>query len=85
MTERDYLLTIILPLAAVLLLAGMRYFTRIQQAKAQLADDGAYRKFAERAAAAEADTASALQAIQAAVFDIRTRLVSVETILKDVG
>jgi hypothetical protein len=85
MIERDYILTIVLPLAVVLIIAAMRYFARIQQAKTSLADSDAYRTLAERAAATEAETASALQGIQATLSDLRTRLVSVEAILKDVG
>ena len=85
MTEHLYVLTIIAPMITVLCIAALRYVSRIQQARARLADEGAYREVAERAATAEAETASALQSIQAALSDVRARLVSVETILKDVG
>ena len=80
-----YLLTICLPLATVLLVFGMRYLSAVQQAKARLANDDAYRRIAEKAAAAEADTASTLAAMQGVLSDVRTRLTAVETILKDVG
>ena len=84
MTEHLYLLTICLPLATVLLVFGMRYFSAIQQARARLANDDAYRQIAEKAATAQAETATALSAIQAALADVRTRLTAVEKILKEV-
>jgi len=84
MTELLYLLTICLPLATILLVFGMRYFSAIQQAKARLANDDAYRRIAEKAATAQAETATALSAIQAALADVRNRLTAVEKILKDV-
>jgi Tfp pilus assembly protein PilO len=85
MSEHLYLLSICLPLATILLVFGMRYFAAIQQARARLANDDAYRQIAERAAAAQSETAAALSSIQAALEDVRSRLTAVEKILKDVG
>lgn len=85
MTNILYLLTLCLPLGTVLLIFGMRYFSRIQQAKARLANDDAYRQIADRAASAEAATATALTAIQAALADAANRLTAIEKVLKDVG
>ena len=79
-----YLLTICLPLATVLLIFGMRYVSAVQQAKARLANDDAYRQIAEKAATAQAETAAALTSIEAAMADVRTRLAAVEKILKEV-
>lgn len=84
MSEHLYLLTICLVLGTILLVFGMRYFAAVQQAKARLANDGAYRQIAEKAAAAESATATALSAIQAALADVRTSLAAIERILKDV-
>ena len=84
MTVLLYLLTLCLPLGTVLLVFGMRYFSAIQQAKARLANDDAYRRIAETAANAQSDTAAALSSIEAALTDVRTRLVAVEKILKEV-
>jgi Tfp pilus assembly protein PilO len=85
MSEHLYLLSIGLPLVTILLVFGMRYFAAIQQAKARLANDDAYRQIAEKAAAAQSETAAALSSIQAALEDVRSRLTAVEKILKDVG
>jgi hypothetical protein len=84
MAEHLYLLTICLPLGTILLVFGMRYFSAVQQAKARLANDDAYRQLAEKAAAAESETAIALSSIQAALAEVRARLTSVEKILKEV-
>jgi hypothetical protein len=84
MTDLLYLLTICLPLATGLLIFGMRYVSAVLQARARLANDDAYRLLAEKAAAGQSETATALSAIQAAMADVRTRLTAVEKILKDV-
>jgi len=79
-----YLLTLCLPLATVLIVFGIRYFALIQQAKAKLANDDAYRRIAEQAAAAESQTAAALASIQAMLAEVQARLTGVEKVLKEV-
>ena len=84
MSEKIYLLTICLPLATILLVFGMRYFSAVQQAKARLANDDAYRQVADRAVATQSDTAAALSSIQTALADVKTRLAAIEKVLKEV-
>ncbi len=84
MTVTLYLLTICLPLGTILLVFAMRYVSAAQQAKARLANDDAYRQIADKAAAAQAETATALSSIQPALEDVRARLAAIEKILKDV-
>jgi Tfp pilus assembly protein PilO len=84
MSEHLYLLTICLPLATILLVFGMRYFSAVQQAKARLANDEGYRQIAAKAVAAQSENATALSSIQAALADVRNRLAAVEKILKEV-
>jgi hypothetical protein len=84
MTAIFYLLTLCLPLATVLIVFAMRYVSAVQQAKARLANDGAYRQIAEKSAAAQSETAAALSSIQAALADITPRLGAIEKILKEV-
>ena len=84
MSEHIYLLTIYLPLATVLLIFGMRYFSAALQAKARLAHEESYRQIAEKAVAGQSETATALSAIQATLSDVGARLAAVETILKAV-
>ena len=70
MSEHIYLLTISLFLGTILSVFGMRYWSVLQQAKARLANEGAYRQMAERAAAAHAESAAALASIQAAKVEM---------------
>jgi Tfp pilus assembly protein PilO len=84
MTATFYLLTLILPLATVLIVFAMRYYAIIQQAKARLANDDAYRQLAQSAATAQSQIAASLAALEADVSDVRTRMAAVETILKAV-
>lgn len=75
MSTPIYIFTALLPFVTALLIFGMRYFAQIQQAKARLAGDEAYRQLVEKVAG---DQASALTAIE-------TRLAAIEKVLKDVG
>jgi hypothetical protein len=84
MTTILYLLTLVLPLATILIVFAMRYFALVQQARARLANDDAYRQLAESASAAQSRIATSLAAMEANLSDVRTRMAAVETILKAV-
>ena len=84
MTTMLYLLTLVLPLATILIVFGMRSYAAVQQAKARMANDDAYRQFAESASAAQSQIATSLAAMEASLSDVRTRMAAVETILKAV-
>lgn len=75
MSTPIYIFTALLPFVTALLIFGMRYVAQIQQAKARLAGDEAYRQLVEKVAG---EQATALAAIE-------TRLSAIEKILKDVG
>lgn len=84
MSEYVYFLTIGLPLATILLIFGMKYFSAAQQAKARLANDEAYRQIAAQAIAAQTETAKTLASIDATLADLKARLSGVEKLLKEV-
>ena len=84
MTTTLYLLTLVLPLTTVLIVFGMRYFAKVQQAKARLANDDAYRQIADRAVSTQSETATTLSALQSTLADVSVRMAAVETILKAV-
>jgi hypothetical protein len=84
MTAMLYLLTLMLPLATILIVFGVRYYALVQQARARLANDDAYRQLAEAASAAQSRIATSLAAMEASLSDVRTRMAAVETILKAV-
>lgn len=70
MQANIYLMTIGLPLAAVLIIFGMRYWSRVAQAQAQA-------KAAQQSGVAQ-------QAVLDSLDEIKARLAAVEKILKDV-
>jgi hypothetical protein len=84
MTTTLYLLTLMLPLATILIVFGMRYYASVQQARARLANDDAYRQLAETASSAQSRTATNLAALETTLSDVRERITAVETILKAV-
>ena len=84
MTAIFYLLTLVLPLATILIVFGMHYYAAVQQARARLTNDDAYRQLAESASAAQSQIATSMAAMEANLSDVRTRMAAVETILKAV-
>lgn len=84
MTTILYLLTLVLPLVTILIVFAMRYYATVQQARARLANDDAYRQLAESASAAQSQIATSLTAMEANLSDVRTRMAAVENILKAV-
>ena len=84
MSTPVYLLSIFLPFATILLIFGMKYFAAIQQGKARVANDDAYRLLAAQVAAAQTDSAAALASVNDSLADLKVRLASVEKILREV-
>ncbi|MTW09605.1 hypothetical protein GM658_03240 [Pseudoduganella eburnea] len=85
MSEHVYFLTLGLPLATVLVIFGMKYWSAAHKAGAESASADAYRELAAKSAAAQAENAAALAAMQITLADMKGRLASVETMLKEVG
>lgn len=77
MSEHIYLVTIFMLPVTVLLIFGMRYLARVKEATLHHQRDESWRQLAERGIAAQADTAAALA-------ELKTRIVAIEKILKDV-
>jgi len=84
MFEPLYLITIGLPFLTILIVFAMRSYAQVQQARAKMLTEDAYRQVVERAVATQAESGAALTAIQADVAEIKTRLAAVEKILKAV-
>ena len=84
MTAMFYLLTLVLPLATILIVFGMRSYAAVQQARARMANDDAYRQLAESASAVQSQIATSLAAMDTNLTDLRTRMDAVETILRAV-
>jgi phage shock protein A len=80
----QFLVAVSLPCATVLVIFGMRYVSAVRQARARLAQDGAYRDLAEKAVTLESQVTALMSALQAEMAAIGVRLAAVEKILKDV-
>lgn len=74
MSEKIFLITISLPLITILLVFAMRYFAAVQQAKVRVAADETARLNSEKTLAAMAAT----------LDDVRSRVVAIERMLKEV-
>jgi predicted negative regulator of RcsB-dependent stress response len=85
MSEHVYFLTLGLPLATLLVIFGMKYWSAAHKARAESASADAYRELAAKSAAAQAENAATLAAMQITLADMKGRLASVETMLKEVG
>jgi hypothetical protein len=83
--HHNFLLPTILVLATILLIFGMKYMSGGRLARKQFADDDTFRLLAEKATEVQSAMALSLTAAQTELADVRTRLSSIEKILRDVG
>ena len=84
MSESLYLLSIGLVLGTICLVFCIRAYSAVQQAKVRNASEATYRQIAEKAVASASENTTALASIQAALSDVRTRLIAIEKVLKEV-
>lgn len=84
MSENIFLLTITIPLGTILLIFAMKYLSAIQQARARIAGDEAYRQLASQAIATQADMLARLASMEAGILDIKTRVAATEKMLREV-
>lgn len=85
MSENMYVFSLGLVFGTIIVVFAMRYFSAVQQARARLANDDAYRQLAAKAAAAQAETATALTSIGTTLADLKSRVAALEHLLKEVG
>jgi Tfp pilus assembly protein PilO len=79
-----FLLVTILLFVTVLLVFGMKYFSAARQAHGLIANATTLRELADKALALQSEAAATLVAVRAELADIKSRLASVEKILKEV-
>jgi hypothetical protein len=79
-----YLITLGLLFGTPLLIFGMKYISAAHQARSRAMGDDAYRELAARAVTAQFENATSLLAMQSELSEIKTRLATVEKILKAV-
>jgi hypothetical protein len=84
MTAIDYSDMVYAALLAIVLVFGAKYFSAIFQAWAQKSSDRQYRILAEKVAAVQMETQTAMAAIQTDLSKIANTLAAVEKILQQV-
>lgn len=77
MSENIYLLTLLMPLGTIFLIFLLRSRTAVKKAELEAQGNQAYRQLAERAVAAQEQTAAALA-------DLKIRIIAIEKVLKEV-
>lgn len=80
-----YVLTLCFLFGTPLIIFGMKYLSAAAQTRAKARADDAYRELAQKAAAAQSETAASLAVMKNELTSIGTRLAAVEKMLKDVG
>lgn len=84
MSEKIYLISLAVFFGTPLVIFAMKYWTAAKQAAARLAEESIYRKLASDAVTAQSGNAATLSAIQSELAEIKSRMASVEKILKAV-
>jgi len=79
-----FLLVTILLFVTILLIFGMKYFAAARQARGQFSSETALRELTATVAALQGEATAALAAVRTELADIKSRLASVEKILKEV-
>ena len=84
MSETLYLLSLLLFFGTIVLAFGMKYLAAIRQARARVLVEDAYRELAEKAIEAQSKSAASLTAIEAEIAQIKTRLATIDQVLRAV-
>ncbi len=80
-----FIVPTLLVLATILFVFAMKYLSAARLARSSPERDDAFRRFAEKAAAAQDTLAASLTAARAELADVKARLGSIEAMLRDVG
>ena len=84
MADDTFLFAIFWMVVGVVSIVAITMIAKTVQAKARMAEDGAYRALAERAVAALEEQTGTINALRADLTAARTTLANVEKILKQV-
>jgi hypothetical protein len=79
-----FLLVTILVLVTILLVFGMKYVSAGRQARLRVTTEGAYRELAQQAIAAQDAGAKSLAAVHGDLSEIKSRIASIEKMLREV-
>jgi Tfp pilus assembly protein PilO len=84
LNDDAFLILSVLAIVAVVMTAAMKYFVDARKANKDIAGTDAYRELAEKYAATQTAGAASLASIQADFADLKTRLASIEKVLRQV-
>lgn len=84
MSEKIYLLTLLMLLGTIMIVFGMRFYAVAYRVRAEVASADAYRDLADKSVSAEARNETSLSSMQTQLTDMNTRLAGIEKILKEV-
>jgi Tfp pilus assembly protein PilO len=73
-----------LVLLTIVLVFGMKYFSAARQTKALVDNQDAYRKLCESVTIAQSSGAASLSALQSDAAEMKSRLASIEKMLREV-
>ena len=82
--DNAFFVLAIMAIVGVTLTAGMKFFTDARKAGSETAGADAYRELVQKFAAAQTASAASLAALQADFAELKTRLTSIETVLRQV-
>jgi hypothetical protein len=84
MSPAIYITSMCFMFGTILIVFAMKYLSGAHQAQSRALADAGYKALAETATAVQSQSATALTALQDELSEIKTRLASVEKILKAV-
>jgi len=84
MSEPLYLITLGVLFGTPLLIFAMKYASSAYQARSRALNEDVYRELAQKAVAAQAESAASLSVIRSELCEVSVRLAAVEKILKAV-
>jgi Tfp pilus assembly protein PilO len=82
--DNAFFILAIVAILGVTLTGCMKYFVDARKASSESAGADAYRELAQKFAAAQTASAASLAALQADFVELKTRLASIETVLRQV-
>jgi Tfp pilus assembly protein PilO len=87
MADHDnvFLILSILSIIGVVVVVGMRSLSTVLQSRGTLATEEAHRELADKCAAAQTACAASLAAMQTDFAEMKSKLASIEKVLREVG
>ena len=79
-----FILLTVFAFVTILLIFGMKYFSAARQIRIRLTSEDAYRELAEKTAIDQSTSAALLATVQANLSEMKSRLTTIEKVLREV-